>query len=146
MHFKLREEGRVVSKAIYSILGVNQQGVKETLGIYLSEAEGAHSRLSALNDLRARGLEDILIASIDGLKGFPEAIAQVYPQAEIQLCIVHQIRHSLKYAVSKDQKAFIGDLKQVYQTNSKELAEHELNQLEEKWGEKISCGIKILAS
>jgi putative transposase len=142
MHFKIREEGKVVSKAIYSILGVNQQGCKEVLGIYLSEAEGAHFWLSVLNDLRARGIEDILIASIDGLKGFPEAIAQVFPKAEIQLCIVHQIRNSLKYVVSKDQKVFMVDLKQVYQATSRDLAEHHLLALEEKWGKKYATVIK----
>ena len=104
MHFKVREEGRVTSKAIYSILGVNKEGCKDVLGIYLSESEGAHFWLAVLNDLHARGIEDILIASIDGLKGFPEAIAQVFPKTEIQLCVVHQIRNSLKYVVSKDQK------------------------------------------
>jgi putative transposase len=142
IHFKMREEGKVVSKAIYSILGVNQRGCKEVLGIYLSEAEGAHFWLSVLNDLYARGIEDILIASIDGLKGFPEAIAQVYPKAEIQLCVVHQIRNSLKYVVSKDQKAFMVDLKQVYQATSRELAEHHLGELEGKWGKKYAVVIK----
>src|SRR5579871_84823 len=85
MHFKIREEGKVVSKAIYSVLGVNADGCKEILGIYLSESEGAHFWLNVLNDLHKRGIEDILIASIDGLKGFPEAIANVFPRTEIQL-------------------------------------------------------------
>jgi len=142
MHFKIREEGKVVSKAIYSILGVNKQGCKDILGIYLSEAEGSHFWLSVLNDLRARGIEDILIASIDGLKGFPEAIVEVFPKAEIQLCIVHQIRNSLKYVVSKDQKAFMQDLKQVYQASGRDLAEQHLVDLEEKWGRKYPAVIK----
>lgn len=118
MHFKVREEGKVVSKAIYSILGVNKNGRKEIIGIYLSESEGARFWLSVLNDLRIRGIEDILIASIDGLKGFPEAIAEVFPKTEIQLCVVHQIRNSLKYVVSKDQKAFMLDLRLVYRAVS----------------------------
>ncbi len=126
MHFKVREEGKVVSKAIYSILGVSTNGCKDILGIYLSESEGAHFWLGVLNDLHKRGIEDILIASIDGLKGFPEAIAQIFPKAEIQLCVVHQIRNSLKYVVSKDQKAFMVDLKLVYQATSLDLAEHHL--------------------
>lgn len=142
IHFKIREEGKVVSKAIYSILGINKQGIKEILGIYLSESEGAHFWLGVLNDLRARGIEDILIASIDGLKGFPEAIAEVFPKAEIQLCIVHQIRNSLKYVVSKDQKPFMLDLRQVYQATSKDLAEHRLLELGEKWGKKYPAVIK----
>lgn len=142
MHFKIREEGRVVSKAIYSVLGVNKFGRKEVLGIYLSESEGAHFWLAVLNDLHARGIEDILIASIDGLKGFPEAIAQVFPKTEIQLCVVHQIRNSLKYVISKDQKAFMIDLKRVYQATSKDLAEHHLLELSEKWGKKYPAVIK----
>ena len=142
MHFKVREEGRVTSKAIYSILGVNKEGCKDVLGIYLSESEGAHFWLAVLNDLHARGIEDILIASIDGLKGFPEAIAQVFPKTEIQLCVVHQIRNSLKYVVSKDQKAFMIDLKRVYQATSKDLAEHHLLELDEKWGKKYPAVIK----
>lgn len=142
MHFKVRGEGKVTSKAFYSILGVNTEGRKDILGMYLSENEGAHFWLSVLNDLRARGIEDILIASIDGLKGFPEAIAQVFPKAEIQLCVVHQIRNSLKYVVSKDQKAFMVDLKLVYKATSKDLAEHHLLELGEKWGKKYPAVLK----
>lgn len=142
MHFKVRVEGKVVSKAIYSILGINKDGHKDVLGMYLSESEGAHFWLAVLNDLHARGIEDILIASIDGLKGFPEAIAQVFPKTEIQLCVVHQIRNSLKYVVSKDQKAFMVDLKRVYQATSKDLAERNLLELGEKWGKKYPAVIK----
>lgn len=142
MHFKIRVDGKVTSKAFYSVLGVNNAGHKEILGLYLSESEGAHFWLSVLNDLRARGVEDILIASIDGLKGFPEAIAEVFPKTEIQLCVVHQIRHSLKYVISKDQKAFMADLKLVYRANSKDLAEHRLLELDEKWGKKYPAVIK----
>lgn len=142
MHFKIREEGKVVSKAIYSILGVTPEGCKEVLGMYLSQSEGAHFWLMVLNDLRARGIDDILIASIDGLKGFPEAIAQVFPQTEIQLCVVHQIRNSLKYVLSKDQKAFMKDLKLVYKASSRDLAEHHLLELDEKWGKKYPAVLK----
>ncbi len=142
MHFKVREDGKVTSKAFYSILGVNRDGRKDILGMYLSENEGAHFWLGVLNDLRARGIEDILIASIDGLKGFPDAIAQVFPKAEIQLCVVHQIRNSLKYVVSRDQKAFMEDLKLVYKASSKDLAEHHLLELGEKWGKRYPAVIK----
>ena len=142
MHFKVREEGKVRSKAFYSILGVGIDGRKDILGMYFSENEGAHFWLSVLNDIRARGVEDILIASIDGLKGFPEAIAAVFPKTEIQLCVVHQIRNSLKYVVSKDQKAFMLDLKLVYKATSKDLAEHHLLELGEKWGKKYPAVIK----
>ncbi len=142
MHFKVRVDGKVSSKAFYSVLGVDKVGKKDILGLYLSENEGAHFWLGVLNDLRARGIEDILIASIDGLKGFPDAIATVFPKTEIQLCVVHQIRNSLKYVVSKDQKAFMVDLKLVYQATSKDLAEHHLLELDEKWGKKYPAVIK----
>lgn len=142
IHFKVREEGKVQSKAFYSILGVGIDGRKDILGMYFSENEGSHFWLSVLNDIRTRGVEDILIASIDGLKGFPEAIATVFPKTEIQLCVVHQIRNSLKYVVSKDQKSFMLDLKLVYKATSKDLAEHHLLELGEKWGKKYPAVIK----
>ncbi|CAN5429551.1 hypothetical protein BH10PSE19_BH10PSE19_16900 [soil metagenome] len=110
--------------------------------MYLSESEGAHFWLGVLNDLRTRGLEDILIASVDSLKGFPEAIGTVFPRTEIQLCVVHQIHNSLKYVVSKDQKAFMLDLKLVYKASSKDLAEPCLLELGEKWGKKYPAVIK----
>jgi len=136
IHYKIKENGRYVSKAIYTILGVNLSGRKEILGLYLSENEGANFWLQVLTDLSNRGIEDILIASVDGLKGFPEAINATFPQTEVQLCIVHQIRNSLKYVASKNQKEFMKDLKRVYQAISKEAAEMELDRLEEKWGDK----------
>jgi len=110
--------------------------------LYLSENEGARFWLGVLNDLRARGLEDILIASVDGLKGFPEAIAEVFPRTETQLCIVHQIRNSLKYIVSKEQRDFMTDLKLVYKASSKDLAENHLLDLGEKWGKKYPAVIR----
>lgn len=136
MHFKVRVEGKVISRAFYTVLATDVTGKKDILGLYLSENEGAHFWLSVLNDLRARGVEDILLASVDGLKGFPEAIAQAFPKTEVQLCVVHQIRTSLKYVVSKDQKAFMTDLKPVYRASSKDLAEQRLLELDEKWGKK----------
>ena len=136
IHYKIKENGRYVSKAIYTILGVNLAGRKEILGLYLSESEGANFWLQVLTDLSNRGIEDILIASVDGLKGFPEAINATFPQTEVQLCIVHQIRNSLKYVASKNQKEFMKDLKKVYQAISKEAAELELDVLEEKWGDR----------
>ncbi|WP_058535352.1 IS256 family transposase [Legionella saoudiensis] len=142
MHFKVRVDGKVISRAFYTVLAVNSEGKKDILGLYLSEAEGARFWLGVLNDLKARGVEDILIASIDGLKGFPDAITEVFPHTEVQLCVVHQIRNSLKYVVSKDQKAFMADLKHVYKASSKDLAEHHLLELEEKWGKKYPAVIK----
>ncbi len=142
MHFKVRVDGKVISRAFYSVLGVTVEGKKDILGLYISENEGSHFWLSVLNDLRARGVEDILIGSIDGLKGFPEAIAQVFPKTQIQLCVVHQIRHSLKYVVSKEQKAFMADLKLVYKATSRDLAEHHLLALDEKYGKKYPAVLK----
>lgn len=134
IHYKVREDGRYVSKAIYTILGLNVEGKKELLGLYLSESEGANYWLSVLTDLHNRGVQDILIACVDGLTGFPEAIASIYPQTEVQQCVIHQIRNSMKYVASKHQKAFMVDLKPVYRAVSREAAEAELDNLEAKWG------------
>ena len=136
IHYKVRDEGHYVSKAFYTVLGVNLEGKKEVLGLYLGESEGAKFWLQVLTDLQNRGIKDILIASVDGLKGFPEAINAVFPETEVQLCIVHQIRNSLKYVASKNQKQFAGELKKVYQAFTKEEAQLELDKLEEKWGKK----------
>jgi transposase-like protein len=136
IHYKIRDEGHYVSKAFYTVLGVNLEGKKEILGLYLNESEGAKFWLQVLTDLQNRGIQDILIASVDGLKGFPEAINSVFPNTEVQLCIVHQIRNSLKYVGSAYQKQFAGELKKVYQAFTKEEAEIELDKLEEKWGKK----------
>lgn len=136
MHFKVREEGKVRHKALYNVLGINKSGRKEILGMYLSESEGANFWLQVLSDLQHRGVSDILIACTDNLTGFPEAIHSVFPKTEIQLCIVHQIRNSLKYVASKEQKEFARDLKLVYGADTKDLAESALLDLEEKWGKK----------
>ena len=134
IHYKIRENGRYTNKAVYTILALTIEGKKELLGIYLSDAEGAHYWLSVLTDLQNRGVKDILIACVDGLKGFPEAIESIYPNTEIQLCIIHQIRNSLKYVASKNQKAFMVDLKAVYRAATKSAAEIALDELEAKWG------------
>lgn len=136
IHFKIREDGRVITKAVYSILGVNIHGQKEVLGLYLGHNESASFWLQVLTDLKIRGLEDILIASIDNLTGFAEAIENIFPKTEVQLCIVHQIRNSLKYIPWKNYREFVRDLKLVYRASSVELAEHNLDLLEEKWGNK----------
>jgi len=136
IHYKIKENGKYINKAIYTILGVRLDGHKEILGLYLSESEGANFWLQVLTDLNNRGVQDILIASVDGLTGFPEAINAIFPKTEVQLCIVHQIRNSLKYVASKNQKEFAKDLKCVYGAVSKEAAETELDRLEEKWGSK----------
>ncbi|MCX2474301.1 IS256 family transposase [Pedobacter sp. MC2016-05] len=140
MHYKVKEDHRMVSHAVYNILGINRHGHKELLGMYVSQSEGANFWLSVITDLQNRGVKDILIACIDNLNGFPQAINAVYPQTEIQTCIVHQIRNSLKYVASKDQKAFMKDLRPVYQAETLELAEL---RLDEKWGKKYE---KVLES
>lgn len=136
MHYKVKEEGKVKSKAVYTILGITKEGHKELLGMYIAESEGANFWLSVLTDLQNRGVADMLIVCIDNLKGFSEAVAAIYPGADIQTCVVHQIRNSLKYVASKNQKEFMSDLKEVYQADTKELAEHQLDELEKKWGTK----------
>jgi putative transposase len=142
IHYKIRENGKVHGKAVYTILGVNLEGRKEVLGLYISENEGANFWLQVLTDLSNRGVTDILIACVDGLKGFPEAIESIFPETEVQLCIVHQIRNSLKYVGSKNQKEFMVDLKRVYKATNKDLAEQELNTLEDKWNDKYPIVIK----
>lgn len=136
MHIKVKEDGKVTTKALYNILGVDTEGKKQILGVYFSENEGANFWLQVLTDLNNRGVEDILIASIDNLKGFAEAIQSVFPKAEVQSCIVHQIRNSLKYIASKEQKEFLKELKLVYKADTKEIAEVELDKLAEKWKSK----------
>lgn len=142
IHYKIKENGRYVSKAIYTILGLTIEGKKELLGLYLSDQEGAHHWLSVLTDLHNRGVKDILIACVDGLKGFPEAIESIYPDTEIQHCIIHQIRNSMKYVASKNQKAFMADLKCVYKAATLNAAESALDELDAKWGDKYPMVIK----
>lgn len=115
IHFKVRKENRIINKAAYSVLGINMAGNKDILGIWVGENESASFWLGVCNDLRNRGMEDILIACKDGLSGFSEAINSVFPQTQIQLCVIHQIRNSLKYVPYKERKALMADLKQVYQ-------------------------------
>ena len=142
MHYKVKVDGKIQHKALYNILAVNKEGRKEILGMYISESEGANFWLQVLTDLNQRGLKDILIACTDNLKGFSEAILSVFPKVQIQKCIVHQIRNSLKYIASKDQKAFLKDLKLVYKAVNKSVAEDQLLILEEKWGEKYPVVIE----
>ena len=142
IHYKIRENGKVRSKAVYTILGVNLEGRKEILGLYISESEGANFWLQVLTDLSNRGVNDILIACVDGLKGFPEAIEAIFPDTEVQLCVVHQIRNSLKYVGSMNQKEFMVDLKRVYKASNKDLAAVELDNLEDKWNDKYPIVIR----
>lgn len=142
MHFKVREDGKAVTRALYNVIALNVEGKKELLGIYLSESEGANFWLNVLTDLHNRGVDDILIASIDNLKGFAQAISSIFPRTEVQLCLVHQVRNSLRYVTSNDHKPFLKDLKRVYRASTKELAEQELDRLEDIWGEKYQLVIR----
>lgn len=142
MHYKVKDGGRVVPRAVYNVLGVNRYGYKDLIGMYVSESEGSNFWLSVLTDLKSRGVNDILIACIDNLTGFSEAILSVFPGSEIQTCVIHQIRNSLKYVASKDQKVFMQDLKNVYQAPTQEKAELELEKLDESWGKKYPIVIK----
>lgn len=141
MHFKVRDDNKIVSKAAYICMALDMQGKKDILGIWIGESEGAKFWLSVCNDLKNRGLDDILIACMDGLKGLPEAIKTVYPDVNIQTCIVHQIRNSFKYISSKDQREFTKDLKSVYKAFNEETALKNLDILKEKWYNKYSIVI-----
>jgi transposase-like protein len=136
MYYKVKEEGRTQTRCVYNVLGINKDGRKEVLGMYVSQSEGANFWLGVITDLKQRGVEDILIASIDNLKGFDEAIRTIYPYTEIQTCVVHQIRNSIKYVASKDQKIFMADLKPVYRADNEAQALTELEALKEKWNKK----------
>jgi putative transposase len=143
MHYKVKEDHRMVSHAVYNILGIDRHGRKELIGRYVSQSEGANFWLSVLTDLQNRGVQDILIACIDNLNDFQQAINTVFPQTEVQSCIVHQIRNSLKYVASKDQKEFMRDLKRVYRAENLDMAELRLEELEIKWDKKYE---KVLES
>jgi transposase-like protein len=134
MYYKVRLDGKVVTRVLYSVIGLNLHGKKAVLGIYLSESEGAKFWLSVLQDLKQRGVEDVLFACVDGLKGFPEAIQAAFPQTLVQLCVVHQIRYALRLIPDKNVKEFMVDLKGVYQAPNLKTAEDNLLVLEEKWG------------
>lgn len=136
MFYKVKEEGRTQTRCVYNILGINKDGRKDVLGIYVSQSEGANFWLGVITDLKQRGVDDILIACIDNLKGFDQAIGTIFPYTEIQSCIVHQIRNSIKYVASKDQRAFMSDLKLVYRADNEQVALDELEKLKEKWEKK----------
>lgn len=142
IHYKVKEQGKVKSRAVYNILGISKEGNKDLLGVYVSENEGANFWLSVLTDLNNRGVKDVLIACIDNLNGFEQAINAIFPKTEVQSCVVHQIRNSLKYIASKDQKEFLSELKPVYKAPTRELAEMNLENLGEKWRKKYPVVIK----
>lgn len=142
VHFKVRQDGKVVSKAAYNVLAVDLQGKKDLLGIYIGAAESARFWLSVLSDLQNRGVEDLFICSIDNLAGFGDAIEAVFPKADVQLCLVHQVRNSLRYVAWKDYKAVTADLRLVYQAPSLATAEQKLAEFAAKWGQKYPLVIE----
>ena len=141
VHFHVREDNRTVKKAVYVAIGVKLNGKREVLGMWVGGNESAKYWLSVLNEIKNRGVEDIMIVSVDGLTGFGDAIHAVFPQAEIQRCIVHQIRYSTKFISYKDLRPFMADLKLVYKADTEDLALTALDDLEEKWGKKYPASI-----
>ena len=139
---KVRQDKQIINKAIYLALGVALNGKKELLGMWLSENEGAKFWLGVLTELQNRGVQDILIACVDGLKGFPDAINTVYPKAQVQLCIVHMVRYSMKFVPWTDKKKVAADLKAIYGADTLEIAEANLEQFDEVWGDKYPHVIK----
>lgn len=133
---KGRTEGRVCNKSVYTAIGINMEGNKEVLGLWIADTEGAKFWMNIITELKNRGLEDILIACIDGLKGFPDAINSIYPDTRIQLCIVHMIRNSTKYVSWKERKVLCADLKKIYKAITEEQGLEELNNFAEKWDHK----------
>lgn len=142
IHYKVREDKRIVVKAAYVVIGVNLDGQKEVLGIWIGANESSKFWLSVLNDLKNRGVQNVLIFCVDGLNGFKEAIGATFPFAKIQRCIIHQIRSSMKYIPYKDRKAFVGDLKGVYKAVTEEMAMDNLLSMKEKWSDKYPNAIK----
>lgn len=142
MHYKVREEGQVKSKAVYSVLSVTMEGTKEVLGIYFGDSESASFWRQVLNNLKERGVEDVFIACIDNLKGFGDAIEDYFPKTEVQLCLVHQMRNSAKFCTYSDLRAVMKDLKAIYKASTQQLGREALEAAEMKWGKKYPAIFK----
>ena len=141
VHFHVRQDNQTVKKAVYVAIGIRLNGRKEVLGMWIGGNESAKYWLGVLNEIKNRGVEDIMIVSVDGLTGFGDAIGAVFPRAEIQRCIVHQVRYSTKFVNYKDLKPFVKDLKEVYQAATEELALENLDRFEDKWGKKYPSSV-----
>lgn len=139
---KIRTNGKIINKTIFLVIGLNNMGMKEVLGMWINETESASFWLNVLTDLKARGVQDILIACTDNLKGFTDAIRSTFPKSLTQLCVVHQIRNSARYVVWKDKKEFMIDLKAVYDAPNREAAADALNNFEVKWGKKYGYAVQ----
>jgi len=143
LYVKIRHEGRIENRAVYVAIGINLEGRKEVLGLWTSGNEGAKFWLAVLSELRNRGVKDVFVVCVDGLKGFPQAIESVYPQAEVQLCIVHLVRASLNYVNWKERKQVAADLKPIYRAGTAVQAELELAAFAGKWGDKYGAIVKV---
>lgn len=139
MHYKVRENGKVITKAIYNVLGVTLDGQKEVLGIYFGDHESSSFWRQVLNELKMRGIEDIMVVCIDNLRGFADAIEDVFPRTDVQLCLVHQMRNSMKYMTDRDVKPMVSDLKKIYKSMNEDQVKHALQQAEERWGDKYKA-------
>ena len=142
LFFKVRQSGKVVNKTIYLAVGLNREGYKELLGMWLGHNESAAFWQGVLTDLKARGVEDILVTVTDNLNGFTQSIKNVFPAADTQICVVHQIRNSARYVVWKDKKAFTADMKLIYNAPNKEMAEEQLNRFAQQWNDKYPYAIQ----
>lgn len=140
--FKVREGGKVINKTVYLCVGLNKEGIKEVLGMWVGKSESSSFWMGVLTDLKARGVEDILVTVTDNLNGFTQTIKSVFPESTTQICVVHQIRNSCKYVVWKEKKEFTADLKNIYNAPTKEAASLELDLLEQKWGGKYPYAIR----
>ncbi|MCM3144693.1 IS256 family transposase [Brevibacillus sp. MER 51] len=142
IHFKVRQDGAIVNKAAYMVIGIDLDGHKDVLGIWIGENESAKFWLHVLNELKNRGVQDILITSVDNLRGFTEAISACYPKTEIQKCVIHQIRNSIKYVSYKDLKKVTAELKPIYKAPTEQAALEELDQFEQTWGSKYPLMVR----
>lgn len=136
IHFKVKEDNKIVNKAVYCVIGINREGYKDILGMYLGHSEGASFWLGVLSDLKSRGIEDIFIACIDNLKGFAEAIEASFPGTDVQLCVVHQVRNTMRFVPYKESRAVIRDMKEIYKAPNKEASKQALNEFCKKWESK----------
>lgn len=142
IYFKVKQDGRIVNKAVYCIIGVNREGLRDLLGMYLGQSEGASFWLNVLSDLRARGIEDIFIACIDNLKGFAEAIEASFPKTDIQLCVVHQVRNTMRFVPFKERREVISDMKKIYRAPNKEASHQALKDFCSAWKDKYPYSTK----
>ena len=139
--FKVRDNGKIINKTVYLCVGLKQNGLKEVLGMWVGKSESSSFWMGVLTDLKARGVQDILITCTDNLNGFTDTIRSIFPQSSTQICVAHQIRNSCKYVVYKDKKEFTADMKNIYNAPNKEVAAAELDNLEKKWGGKYPYAI-----